>query len=465
MVIGIMARIHEDRFFNLQAQSSPMQTETVGPDMSEKTDKEGNTEEYEGTCTGNEVSFSSFSWRVLVLNCRLVCSAWNTAVHSLYADKTMTGIPEFDDDVDARSPFNAMRLAWSQYKFSNIHDDQHPKMCLDYFGASYRQKTTWSTKNPFLGRNIFIETAEKYGREEQYEVFLNAVVSLLECFGSEIWYCVLSLNLRSMTPLQVAQYLQQILCFLPNLKYLKVANITNHSVQFTNNPLPHLRNLEVLCFDTVDSSISSELIRSNYHVNFLNIYNSTIKANVDLVRNLRGYSTWHSITGEQLLTRFGHKWKLQKLKIENSRSMFGLQLFKLLVTNWNETLTNVCLDHPFGMDASTIFVQSKSLCLDLPHVRRLSVLSRHAFFINFALPMKSLEYLKIYWESLWDENSDRISKEQNIELVGFLENMQLSNIWNFFPNLKATNTEISGITIRTFVCQRNGKNLTHDVNY
>ncbi len=249
---------------------------------------------------------------------------------------------------------------------------------------------------------------------------------MLRFFGDQIWYCNLNVVFR-----------------FSNLKYLSVnsAGIQSYPLNmFERSPLPKLEILEVLNLIRLDSSTASELIRRNSHVEFLTISHSDVDSNVGgRLTNLKGYSTKRSTGGDEILVRFGNIWQIKKVAIEQTRYMGAIQLFQSL-HDWADTLNDLYLEDPFSRDENSTLTQSKTLRLELPNVRRLSIQSFYPFFMDFVLPLSNaLEHLEIYVHARWyKENKDwiKVKKQQTIELVGFREKMHLSNIWNFFRNMK-----------------------------
>ncbi len=85
--------------------------------------------------------------------------------------------------------------------------------------------------------------------------------------------------------------------------------------------------------------------------------------------------------------------------------------------------------------------------MKLPGIRRLSLRIEGLFYLDFIKPMEgSLEHLDIigmdFKECGTKEDVARVKKEQIIELVGFEERIQDSNVWKFFRKLETVTVEM-----------------------
>ncbi len=377
-------------------------------------------------------------WKATILECRLVCSAWNMAVEQCYQNATMAGIQELAKN--SLNPMSAERKigkAWT-YDLFRFEDPQDIRHFLRKFQPSHFSGIAAPPKNPLFGRWIILDVTNDQG-------YKNWITKLLELYGKEVWYCCTSWYVYSTTiGKEVCSELSTWLGLMPNLKFLNVQGPEKVKClsrkDLLGNPIPKLEKLEMLDFDETNGLILSEMLRVNNHVKVLRMANISSGVNLEVGRslsNLKDFSPMPSKMGDKMLEQFGHHRKqLNKLYLVHASKYFGK-----MERDWGSTLTELDLRDPFGKEKATILRESRDLRLNLPGIRRLSVWIKGLFYLDFIKPMEgSLEHLEIIGRDFkkcgTKEDMARVKKEQSIELVGFEKRMKESNIWKLFGKLE-----------------------------
>lgn len=390
---------------------------------------------------------------------RLVCRAWCSAIDQKIANHC--SLTKFFEDPYPRTEAsfkqqNCRMLAHVSEEYlctrTMIHDEiDRLEKFLTTFEATHPGE---NNRSPFIGGNVLIYY-DRAGRERDFGL----LKTVLSKYGKFIRHCTL-IGVTNITPVDYYLKTRELLLLLPNVKSLTLRfrgrNINQeHALvrKMSENPLPYCQQLRFLSTINLHAPFLTGLLRNHeLQLNMLSVHqiqgNEPVQIyNLHLLEmpNLRQVSLSCFSSAEYFNLRQA-TWPLTRIHLDLS-SCQGVVWAQLCDTleKWADSLTDLYIKFPRPADEQTLhefLINSYTYRLNLPAVKRLSLVFWSIHYLDFILPMQnSLEYLDVcvYWDMFTDYE---IPHAQKIDFMGYFDRLERnpnlifeSNIWTLFPNI------------------------------
>lgn len=406
--------------------------------------------------------------QIEIIKCRLVCSSWNYAVKTFFERPELAGIIPIFDPINIRTEFLNPNDWSNPYIFTVSQPIQAQR-----FVSKYINGETTALKNPFLGRFMVINIGNH--NRLNIDIFNNALTTILETFGQEIWYVNIYVKYsRFSTATEDYLKLRQILAYMPNLKSIRLHFRSYCIIEqetFMNSPLPELNKLFHLGVSNVGVSVLNEMFKKYSHVSYLQINKCGPISEWSHVKftSLKGlFLDAHcQICCDDKLHWFGNDVGLENLLVYNRKPELRFcKQFEIIKRYWSGSLT-----------ALTLKIEGKefekSICpknqhLKLLKLNQLKIYSYRNLCIDFVQTLKNLETLDVSIGMLDAEKDlssqlymEKLRADQKIQFVGFEAKMQVSNVWNILPKLKKISIKITHR--QPILCYEYLRNILGDV--
>lgn len=373
---------------------------------------------------GQNFRFLSFARK-----CLRVCEIWKQAVEHCYQKPLMTGIKGYFEDL---RPAHRI-IPWARYMIdcreNEVQDETRILMETNSL-SSFREQRLQMVS---IGKSLSLKLSDDTSIQNFF-----ALNTILGVIGELILY--VSFNFdghcggKMSTFLQVVNYLR----LMPNLKALEITGGflgEKFSDEFiSQNRLPNLKHLEMLRLKYTHETVSILFLQKYNHISHLTV---TGINNIE-TRILTSLAYLQTFCTKGLL--FEHNvldtssWQLSKLQFTIQNLIECPLYFHLLNEKYSNTLVDLCIRNEREI---MVWKESKYLKLMLSRLKRFSIHMTSIFFLDFILPLKnSLENLEIKCTHENAENISHVKVVQNIDFVGFQDQMQNSNIWTMFKKLK-----------------------------
>lgn len=397
------------------------------------------------TCEGsnNNVTLSSRVKQTEVMNCRLVCSSWNMNVENLYEKPAFAGIFPFVDEQNICPGFFNPNEWSNPYIFTASQPFR-----AQLFVSNYIEGEGVAHKNPFLGRFVVLHIGSH--NRINLNIFSNAVTTILETFGGEIWYAMIYIRYsRFSTATEDYLKLRELLTYMPNLKSIRLyfhSYCTIAPEIIGNCPLPDLNNLIHLGVSNVGVIVLNELFRKYSHVSYLQINKCgpVREWSYNAFTNLKGLllDAHCQVCSDEAMHWFGNNVNLGMLFVYNRKlELRFCKQFEIIKRYWCNSLKALTLKiEGYGFEKLRC---PRNLHLKLLQLNRITIHSYRNLSLDFVQTLKNLLILdvSIYTYNSEIDESSRIYKEklitdQKIEFAGFETRMQVSNIWSILKKLE-----------------------------
>jgi len=302
-----------------------------------------------------------------------------------------------------------------------------------------------------------------------------ALVRLLERFGSQIWHCKYILSpLQVQEPSQIYLKIRKLLTLLPNLRTFSVFDeaqiygclswsnpINSHAKLMQDNPLPQMKHLVTFSIDAGwGQNIVECAMLSQFH-NLEKLYCADGVKYFDLLsptQRLSKVQELHLVIKEPkdfaLFSKIG--CPVKALTLDCSRCISGkLDRVFEAVAHFGDTLESFTLN--LLSDKNEFTNGLVRLVLNLPKLKTLKVHASSSNFrnVDFLIPCGSLKYLKMLVKEGKKRATTTASKRsrsgvgsrwgQKVELnvAGLEDSLYHSNLWDKFPRLMAVGLDVN----------------------
>ncbi|ODM89171.1 hypothetical protein Ocin01_17510 [Orchesella cincta] len=337
-----------------------------------------------------------------LLSSRLICKAWTNGLNTHIQNHPMHLHLPFEIDYKKKHP-----VLEYVHKFTST---ERIRRFLDEMEFHPRN-------NPLFSRNIELGLVAPGGEQELNLLlteYWNNAILLLNLFGGDVLYAKIDFTFSAdHNGLELGRIFRELIVNLPNLKRLSLRGfiLTNSyeiKTYFGQNPLPLLRNLEMVDNDCISDNL--EVLDTH-----LDIWDLEILANPEGAPPLKEVN-------------------LQFLETPSISELFT----KLLP--FRDTLVNVATPHVRVLE---LLDKEEGCKIDLPNLRRLSI----EFYQGDVDPLMqlsgSLTHLTINRASSYENNttvhsldgSVKRTPKDSVDFYGFEEDMYRSNIWELCPSL------------------------------
>ncbi|CAL8111697.1 unnamed protein product [Orchesella dallaii] len=349
------------------------------------------------------------------LNCRQVCKSWKKDVDELYQNHPL--------HITVDHMHLSKELEW---KHDGIRFSWTPQI------EKFLARMKYHTDNPFPGRCI-----EIYDHLCNTPAYWISVRNLLQRFGKHIWYAYIKYTVRSSDPAaaNVEKILRDCLILLPNLKKLFLdadlgaqlfdteglyQRISNY---YTLNPMTKLNQMEVLSFtDNLPTPLHTEILRcSSKTLKKLDFCNYIYDGFVHLPNLEEANVMIEKLEDFEKIGLFPSSMKKISIKAAyNNQKPFSFEAVFKKLERFRKSLKELSME----VKLHTLKNRFK------PNLRGLEKLTISVKGPLYFLPsLKGLKYLKIF------NYKPRQWKRNRVEICGFENRMQESNIWNLMPSL------------------------------
>lgn len=213
-----------------------------------------------------------------IVQCRLVCKAWNRAVQNFLQFHPMHFLMHPDSfDIQSEPP----ALIGVEKESLNLHCEFNSKGDIYKFMDKF-EATHPSDQNPFLMREVVFNHADDGELGTQQE-FCNAITFPLEKYGRHLFHLVITMESTNLIPpATFYPLLQRWLYLTPNLKTLRLHNYhyqdseddlrdpqeeeVRLAAQIELTPLPKLEQLLYLETANFPALICQHLLHRNGHI-------------------------------------------------------------------------------------------------------------------------------------------------------------------------------------------------------
>lgn len=401
-----------------------------------------------------KVLVKTLSWndpkevKSLIFTCRLVCHSWNKSIETLSEE---IWNPDWNiKETGSPKPIKELEVGKVVKKCYSFASIQQIDQFLFKFGSCYHDNI-----NPFPGRGVSIVFTSTQLADQIAPIFYHLLALFLDTFGRFILHCEFMLHLNTDKSNVAYVKLLEFLESLPKLKTLIIHNLNPSPCSPTLKRLSlNLRHLQSLKFVYVSSTVCNAIIRDNWQIKKLYI----AKPSFDIYTDINLHGGFENL--EQLVLR-GCNWKeIQKLSTSNllndwpvkkfhleldTNSFQWFDLFEVLSKSFNETLEELVLFLPEitnKADMKQILKGSRDTRLVMPNMKKFSMELENECSFDFLLGMnESLEWLRINagkWRTTkFSEESEEVKRKQILKIWGYQDKLYESNIWKYFPKLKA----------------------------
>lgn len=386
-----------------------------------------------------------------LLNCRLVCSNWNTAIEKWYDQPIMSGLFPFIDDVKER-----------QYRVHNSYERANPYtfMCVPPFQAQqfineFIEKPIGVVKNPFLGRFVVFKlnfTYKAIFKSEATADISNEITRILESFGHEIWHVVIVIedefNLSPSKAIEYYMKLRSWLSAMPNIKSLGLKFRHRHDVDpkvMQKYPLPQLTELIQVKLWNVHPNVMNVVLEKYSQISYVQLWElkslQNLSANVvlNLFTHLKGLYLlgYQQDTSESQNTTGIYNRNGQKMVWSHQHSgITSYSQLEIIKNYYSKSIQDLALTFCLYQEADSY--NSKNLQLNAPELKRLRLFTCENLCIDFIHTLVNLEILHIWIEHGYasKNNKFKATSEHKIKFCGFEDRMQQSNIWDVLSKLR-----------------------------
>ncbi len=401
----------------------------------------------------NLISFAPWITKSEVLNSRLVCSAWNSAVEKCYTRPVMRGLfPSKHVELKKVLGFFDPNIWANPIVISEPIQAQR-------FVSQFIDGRKGVLKIPFICRFVILNINEH--RQEIFDRFINQITRILTTFGTGIIHLILRFDLSYFDDgyIQIREWLD---C-MPNLKSLRVTCLQQFIVEprdFRFKPLPALAKLDHLEVFNVDVNLLNAMFTKYNEVPYVSIRDSksVIEWSPTLLNNLKGLYVDGCIQHcSDLLELTWNRSQIKDLLVySRADAMLNkVDFCKLFQTvEKYKSVNNLTLLFEYQVNA---LLGINDLQLRLPKLRRLEIFSNEYIPIDFIQQLSNLEYLDITLqlpdlEEAVDLQNDShaTSSNESIQFLGFESQMHKSNIWKLLGRLLILKVNIA--RRNKFVC-------------
>ncbi len=182
---------------------------------------------------------------------RLICNAWNKAIQDLHQKDDYIlqrfGIKNYETSSSPNNDSHLRQWAITRFQLSSTLTFLSPESFLDNFnGSHFDNLNNKLRKNPFLGRSVSIVLNWYPFTSLQISVaYHQAIKKVLEYFGSELWYCILTSICRPVHPSDLVNFYKGIVGMvklMPNLKFLQLEYV--ETIRTCGRFRPSVLNIE-----------------------------------------------------------------------------------------------------------------------------------------------------------------------------------------------------------------------------
>lgn len=355
-----------------------------------------------------------------ILNCRLLCKAWNRIIEGLHDDDERS---YFEMKNELENPDNKNMETWVVDSFDNLSGAEK---FLEHFNPTHLDSNTHQPiRNPFLGRYVHLF----YDRNDGDNVH-GSFIDMLKIYGQGIWYFSLFYHfppgLAEQDGNRLVELYQEVCEMIRNMPRLRVfrffykEQIEEHEIPFDNrptlqpsleetlalnreidrNPLPKFQNLECLVTVDLPSPIFNQLLhRNSADIRQMEITRKRFHQDYELfgaegLPNLKTLSLeFLSVEDFKQFENCPLTFKLEKFHFLYDQSAEFLPWCRVFQALESKIDKDVCSEMVLQMplprnDAERLLVLRESLdCrLDFPKLKRILIFEQTALCLDFLLP-------------------------------------------------------------------------------